>query len=459
MKASVVCMRKQQRSFSRKLLPVFFIVLALSITIFTMQHARRVQGATPSMSYTVYEDGLASGWKAQWWASRVNLANTSPVYSGDRSISLTPMGSGARLYLSTQTAVDTASYSFLHFAAQASQGGQDYTVLLYGATNNPLSAVRLAHYGGSPVPGTWNVYTIPLSDLGVNATSIMIMGVAIESRTRSKGIVYLDEIRFTGPASSSAAALTPTPTQAPQPMPTQVQTTGLWEPALQTSWQWQLTTPIDQSVDVQMYDIDGFDNDASVVTSLHAQGKKVVCYIDAGTFENWRSDANLFPSSVKGNAVQGWAGEQWLDIRNLQVLAPIMQARLDMCQTKGFDGVEFDNVDGYTNDTGFPLSANDQLAYNTWLAQEAHARGMSAGLKNDLDQVTQLLPSFDWALDEQCFQYQECDLLTPFIRAGKAVFEVEYSLNTSQFCPQADALNFNSLRKDLALDAARTACR
>ena len=157
--------------------------------------------------------------------------------------------------------------------------------------------------------------------------------------------------------------------------------------------------------------------------------------------------------------MQGWAGEQWLDIRQLQVLAPIMQARLDMCQRKGFDGVEFDNVDGYTNDTGFPLTANDQLAYNTWLAQEAHARGMSAGLKNDLDQVTQLVPSFDWALDEQCFQYQECDLLTPFIRAGKAVFEVEYSLNTSQFCQEADALDFNSLRKDPALDATRTACR
>jgi hypothetical protein len=242
-------------------------------------------------------------------------------------------------------------------------------------------------------------------------------------------------------------------------MPTQVQTTGLWEPALDTSWQWQLTTPIDQSVDAHMYDIDGFDNTASVVASLHAQGRKVVCYIDAGTYENWRSDANQFPASVKGNAVQGWAGEQWLDIRQLQVLAPIMQARLDMCQSKGFDGVEFDNVDGYTNKTGFPLTANDQLTYNAWLAQEAHARGMSAGLKNDLDQVTQLVPSFDWALDEQCFQFQECDKLTPFIRAGKAVFEVEYSLNTGQFCPQADALNFNSLRKNLALDAPRTACR
>ncbi len=253
----------------------------------------------------------------------------------------------------------------------------------------------------------------------------------------------------------AAAQATPTAT----PTPTPVQTTGIWKPALNTSWQWQLTTPLDQSINVAMYDVDGFDNTASIVSSLHAQGRKVVCYIDAGTYENWRSDANQFPSSVKGSGVQGWAGEQWLDIRNLNVLGPIMQARLDMCKSKGFDGVEFDNVDGYTNNTGFPLTAEDQLTYNTWLANEAHVRGMSAGLKNDLDQVKQLLPYFDWALDEQCFQYNECDKLTPFISAGKAVFEVEYDLQPSQFCNQANAMNFNSLKKNLDLDAPRTACR
>ncbi len=260
-----------------------------------------------------------------------------------------------------------------------------------------------------------------------------------------------------------ATTATPTAISAATPArrskPTPVLTTGIWKPAVHMSWQWQLTTPVDQSINVALYDIDGFDNDASVVASLHAKGRKVVCYIDAGTYENWRSDANQIPSSVRGNGVQGWAGEQWLDFRKLNVVGPIMQARLDMCKTKGFDGVELDNVDGYTNNTGFLLTANDQLTYNTWLAHEAHLRGMSAGLKNDLDQVPQSLPYFDWALDEQCFQYAECDQLTPFIRAGKAVFEVEYSLNASQFCPQANALNFNSLLKNLALDAPRTACR
>ena len=132
---------------------------------------------------------------------------------------------------------------------------------------------------------------------------------------------------------------------------------------------------------------------------------------------------------------------------------------MDLCKSKGFDGVEFDNVDGYSNNTGFPLTYNDQLTYNTWLANQAHTRGLSVALKNDLGQVNDLLPYFDWALDEQCFQYTECGKLQPFINAGKAVMEVEYNLAPTQFCPKANALNFNSLKKHLSLSAYRVACR
>jgi len=98
----------------------------------------------------------------------------------------------------------------------------------------------------------------------------------------------------------------------------------------------------------------------------------------------------------------GWPGEKWLDIRQLKVLAPIMKARMDQCVARGFDGVEFDNVDGYANPTGFSLTAANQLRYNSWLANQAHLRNLSAALKNDLGQVKTLFPYFDWALDEQC---------------------------------------------------------
>ncbi|MDX6553307.1 MAG: hypothetical protein QOH74_1795, partial [Gaiellales bacterium] len=85
-----------------------------------------------------------------------------------------------------------------------------------------------------------------------------------------------------------------------------------------------------------------------------------------------------------------------------------MRARLDMCAAKGFDAVEFDNIDGYLNRTGFALKGADQLAYNTWLANEAHLRGLSAVLKNDLPQIPKLLLYYDMALNEQCWQYAEC---------------------------------------------------
>jgi len=225
-----------------------------------------------------------------------------------------------------------------------------------------------------------------------------------------------------------------------------------------TAWQWQLPTPVDTSVNVPVYDIDMFDNASSVVAALHAAGRHVVCYIDAGTWENWRPDKDQFPASVLGKN-NGWPGERWLDIRALDVLGPIMAARLDQCKAKGFDSVEFDNVDGYSNSTGFPLTAADQLAYNVWLANEAHARGLSAALKNDLEQVPTLLPYFDWALDEQCFQYKECGKLTPFVDAGKSVMEVEYKLDTTKFCPQANQMNFNSMKKKLSLNAWRAPCR
>ncbi len=66
---------------------------------------------------------------------------------------------------------------------------------------------------------------------------------------------------------------------------------------------------------------------------------------------------------------------------------------------------------------------------------------------------------FDWALNEQCFQYQECALLNPFRNAGKAVMNIEYSLGVKKFCPAANAMNFNSLKKAPALKAPRKACR
>ncbi len=241
-------------------------------------------------------------------------------------------------------------------------------------------------------------------------------------------------------------------------LPDPVPCDGCWQPELQTSWQWQLQGRVDTSLGVQMYDVDGFDARPRLVRRIHGTGAAAVCYISAGSWEEWRPDADAFPEAVLGRD-NGWPGERWLDIRALDALAPIMQARMDMCASKGFDGIEFDNVDGYQNRTGFPLRPRHQARYNAWLANEAHERGLSAALKNDLGQVGKLLPYFDYALNEQCFQYEECDLLVPFVDAGKAVFGVEYRLETEEFCPQANEMDFNFLKKKLSLRAWRVPCR
>ena len=241
--------------------------------------------------------------------------------------------------------------------------------------------------------------------------------------------------------------------------------TGWWQPPLTTTWQWQLSElPIDPSFGVDMYDIDLFDNDASTVASLHAQGRKVICYISVGSWEDWRPDADQFPPSVLGNNYEGWPGEKWLDIRQIDLLAPIMRARFDQCQAKGFDGIEPDNIDGYTNDTGFPLTYQHQISYNTWLANEAHARGLSIGLKNDEAQAKDLLSYFDWAMTEDCFADDWCDEMAPFADAGKAVFAAEYTdvMTESHFlntvCPAAQAIQFSAILKNRDLDGWRRGC-
>jgi hypothetical protein len=233
---------------------------------------------------------------------------------------------------------------------------------------------------------------------------------------------------------------------------------AVWQPRPGLAWQWQLDGRVDPSVDVPVYDIDGFENSAADVARLHRDGRKVICYINVGAWEDFRPDRDDFPRSVLGRP-NGWRGERWLDIRRLPVLRPIMERRFDMCREKGFDAVEPDLVEGYGNDTGFPLTARDQLRYNRMIADIAHERGLAVGLKNDLAQIPQLLDDFDFAVNEECAQYGECALLEPFVAAGKAVFHVEYAEPPARFCPVARELRLSSMLKKPQLDVWRKPCR
>lgn len=234
-----------------------------------------------------------------------------------------------------------------------------------------------------------------------------------------------------------------------------------WQPVPGLNWQVQFTTPIEVIPGIEVYDLDLFETSAEDVATLHAQGIKVVCYINMGAREDWRPDADSFPDEVIGRIYAGWPGERWLDIRQMDLLAPILSARLDQCAQKGFDGVEPDNLDGYTNQTGFPLTYTDQLTFNRWVADAAHARGLAVGLKNDADQVVDLVDWFDWVLLENCLAEGWCEQLLPFIIESKPVVMIEYSYrnaNLVEMCPIADALGFDAMIKDRALNAWREGC-
>ena len=198
-----------------------------------------------------------------------------------------------------------------------------------------------------------------------------------------------------------------------------------WQPGPGTSWQWQLQGEVDISLDVDMYDIDLFDPPDATFETLRDEGRIVICYFSAGSWEEWRDDADDFPAESLGDELDGWPDERWVDIRLAEVRT-VMEARLDHAADRGCDGVEPDNVDGYANDNGLGLDADDQLDFNRFLAEAAHARGLSIGLKNDLDQIEALVDDFDWALNESCAEYNECDRLSVFTDAGKAAFHVEY---------------------------------
>jgi endo-alpha-1,4-polygalactosaminidase (GH114 family) len=235
-----------------------------------------------------------------------------------------------------------------------------------------------------------------------------------------------------------------------------------WHPGPGLSWQWQLSEPpVDTSIDADVYDIDIFDNDASVVADLHAKGRKVIGYINVGSWEDWRPDKDQFPPEVLGKAYEGWPGEKWLDIRRLDLLAPILRARFDLCKARGFDAVEPDNMEIHSNGSGFPITYEDQLKYALWLAEEAHQRGLAIGIKNAGDQVKDLIDHFDFAIAEDYFFYGLQEKMQPFIDANKPVFASEYDDTGVDFaaaCRKAKEIGFSIIQKHRILTAYRVTC-
>ena len=261
----------------------------------------------------------------------------------------------------------------------------------------------------------------------------------------------------TSPAPTDPAQMeNPQMTNSVQPEKTTPSSPGWWRPLTGLTWQWQIgNDEIDTSIAADVYDIDMYVEQA-IINELHAKGRRVICYISVGSWEDWRSDQDQFPPEILGKEYEGWPGEKWLDIRQIEQLAPILRARLDLCKAKGFDAVEPDNMEIYTNDTGFPLTYADQLRFALWLADEAHQRGLAIGQKNAADMVADLVNVFDFAITEDYFYYGMAETMLPYIQTGKPVFAAEYTDlpgDFESFCRQSAQLGFSTILKNRELDA------
>lgn len=229
-------------------------------------------------------------------------------------------------------------------------------------------------------------------------------------------------------------------------------TAGEWPQKL--SWDWHLSKVpvIPPAVDVLGLDL--FDAPTLLVRAARLRSRMVFCYINAGAWEDWRRDRDDFPPPLLGREFEGWEGERWLDIRRIDLLAPVMLARLDLCAKKGFNGVEFDNVDLYQIKTGFEISRAHAEQYALWLAAQARLRGLSPGLKNVPELIPLLEPHFDWLLLESCVEQGFCGKAAPFLKAGKPVFAAEYveeKMTLKRLCEAETEFGIHGLLKKMNL--------
>ncbi len=238
----------------------------------------------------------------------------------------------------------------------------------------------------------------------------------------------------------------------------QTNKTNWFVPKPQSTWQWQLSGKINTNYSVEIYDVDLFETPKEIIDELHNKGIKIICYFNAGAWEPYRNDSKEFPKEVIGKTMEGWEDEKWLDISKFNLFSNIIKKRFDLAVEKKCDGIEPDNIYGYTNKNGFDLTYEDQIKYNKWLSEEAHKRNLSIALKNDLEQVKDLVDYFDFAINEQCFQYNECEILKLFIEKNKAVLGVEYELEPKEFCDKAKELKFSWLKMNYELNGTRISC-
>jgi endo-alpha-1,4-polygalactosaminidase (GH114 family) len=239
-----------------------------------------------------------------------------------------------------------------------------------------------------------------------------------------------------------------------------------WKPKAGVSFDWDLDDlEAGDNFTADVVDVDAFTTTAAQVAKLHSQGKKVIAYISVCTIEDDRPDISLLPKEVIGKVYPEWPKERWLDIRQFEKLRPWLNSRFNMIISKGFDAIEPDNIDIYTNKPGFNITVNDSKKYCDSLIAIAHKNGLGIGQKNVPELTVDYSSKFDWALTEDAFNQKWQDKLKPYIVLDKPVFAVEYtdltsqSTFTSRVCPESKKLGYFAILKRRDLDKWAFNCK
>jgi hypothetical protein len=172
-------------------------------------------------------------------------------------------------------------------------------------------------------------------------------------------------------------------------------------------------------------------------SSKPAAGLYNVCYING--FQTQSQDRNFWLTehptlvlrSARGKPITdpGWPDEYILDVSTRakrMAIAAVQDKTVDLCKTKGFDAVEFDNLDSYSR-SHHEFTLTDDIALARMLVERAHGDGLAAGQKNtpELGKRGRDLIHFDFAVSEECYRYNECSSYTSVY--GARVIDIEYT--------------------------------
>jgi hypothetical protein len=231
-------------------------------------------------------------------------------------------------------------------------------------------------------------------------------------------------------------------------------------PPVDVRWNARLDGAVDIDEPAQLFYLDVQWQPASDLAALRAAGRHYLCYLSAGTYEEFRADKDEFPEAVIGNALADFPNERWLDVRAAAV-REIMVRRIQNLAAKGCAGVPPSSLAVHAADTGFALSQTDALDYARWLAERIHAVGMSAGLAGSPELTSELWPTFDFGLAVGCLERSQCREFEVFSNAGKPVLHIEFgdASSAQAVCNAAKVLGFSPLVTDPSFNGQSVHCQ